>query len=177
IFEGHPATRGSRSIALEHEELVVVHGRHVTDVRALGFEQIEPVPAGEARGLDVELVDAQILADRPVDAVVTGYRALEQRVERVALRVDRHALETARRTEVRRVRPEIGVLRGADQRVRRRGPGRHDVRSGNFAAQHLATRARIDEKRSELLAEPQAPETILAYRFDIEVRARQQLPR
>jgi hypothetical protein len=51
---------------------VIVDRRHVTDVRAVCFELVEPVLAGVVLALDVELIDAQVLGDRPVDAVVAG---------------------------------------------------------------------------------------------------------
>ena len=105
---------------------------------------------------DVEREDQHVLR------VVVADGPFEQRVQRPAVRADRHALEAAARRHVR-------LLAVGD--VQRRVLRCLDARRGDRGFQQLAGGVGVEQERSELLTDPERPVGSDLQRLGVEVEA------
>jgi hypothetical protein len=92
-----------------------------------------------------------------------GERPFEHRIETLAARRDRHALEALAAQQIGRAGAEERVVRRLDARQWKRG------------LEHAPVGVGVDQERTELVPEPERPVRRPAKRLDVEVAAREQL--
>jgi hypothetical protein len=139
---------------------VLVQRREVADhgVGKAGVDVVLPGPPGVGAGVEVELVE-----DPPPRVGVVAERALQHRVQPLAVDASGHALEPAAGGEGPGVRiGEEGVLRRLDARQRHR------------RLQHLAGGVDVEQERAKLLTEPEAAVLGPSHRLQVEVGPGQQ---
>ena len=182
LLEARSGQAVAVAVPLEEEELVPVDGRQLavrlatgarrSDGVGIGEGAVRPAEHGEVHlgAGHLEADDVGIVAPPPapdverehqhVLRVVVADGALEQGVQRPAVRADRQPLEASTRRHVR-------LLAGGH--IERRVLRRLDPRRGDRWLEQFAGAVDVQEERSELVAEPECAVVSDLHRLGVEV--------